>query len=173
MPQTLAPTRPHPVEAFALRVHRDLDDLTDVPEWSMTAEQQRDALVALTRAESRLAALRLRVLAAAEGNDAAAESGATSTVAWLAHRTHQSRAKAHADLRLAQALEFEFASTRAALATGSVDQDQARAVVRAVSALPPHVSSADRRRAEEHLVELAGEHDAMALKVSGDGGFSR
>ena len=158
---------PHPLAAFGARAHQVLDGLADAPAWSMTAEEQRTALLDLARLQARVAELRLRVLVAADRNDVAADSGDTSTVAWLAHRTRQDRSRAHADLRLAQALDSTCGATRDALAAGSLDLEQARTVVRAIDALPGEVGAGDRYRAERHLVDLARDHDAAALKVLG------
>lgn len=157
-------TRAHPIARFVSRLHAGLDDLTGAPAWSMSTPEQRDALVALARAEARLTELRLRVLAAADRGDVAAETAATSTAAWLAHATRRSPPAAHADVRLATRLDADRARTRDALADGAVDPDQARVIVRAVDDLPPGVAAADRERAEKHLVHLAGEHDAVSLR---------
>ncbi len=133
----------------------------------MTADEQRSTLVALARAQSRLAELRLRVLAAADRNDVAAASAATSTGAWVAHHTRQTRSSAHADVRLALSLDTDHPVTRDALRSGAVDEAQARVIVAAVEQLPATVETHDRERAEKHLVHLAGEHDARALKTLG------
>jgi hypothetical protein len=84
--------QPHPIAGFAARLHTVLDTLADAPAWSMTPGEQRYALTELTRAEARLAELRFRVLAAADRSDVAADTAATSTGAWLAHATRQTRA---------------------------------------------------------------------------------
>ena len=158
----------HPIARFSSRVHQVLDGLTDAPAWSMTPAEQRTVLVDLTRAEARLAGLRLRVLAAADRNDIAAESGATSTGAWLAHQTRQTRGAAHAEVKLALALDTGYPATRDALAAGLVDAAQAAVIVRSVQALPEHRRRClDRDRAERHLVHAAGEFDHQALKVLG------
>jgi hypothetical protein len=167
---TTAPHRPdegHPIVWFGARVHQVLDDLTDIPAWSMTAAEQRTALVDLARAEARVSELRLRVLAAADRNDIAAESAATSTTAWLASHTGITRGEAHADLRLARALDGDFQLTRRALAAGHLNQAQAHVIVRAVGALPPGIDSTLRERAEKQLVTDADDHDAAALKMLG------
>jgi uncharacterized protein DUF222 len=164
---TRDPEQRHPVARFTAGVHAMLDDLGDVPVWSMTSEEQRTALVQLARAESRVTSLRLRVLAGADVNDVGADEGASSTAAWVAHRTRQHRSAAHADLRLARAMESGFVATRDALAGGRLDLAQARVVVAAMHHLPVSVEQADRDRAEKHLLHLAGEHDAQALKVLG------
>lgn len=157
----------HPIARFSARLHHGLDGLAASPAWSMTADEQRSALVELARAEARITELRLRVLAAADHADVAAESAATSTAAWVAHRTRQVRSAAHNDLRLAERLDAGFAATREALAAGHVDVAQARVVVQAVSRLPECVDGHERERAEQHLLRLAGEFDAQALKVLG------
>ena len=55
--------RPHPVTAFAGQLSARLDQLAATPVWSMRATEQRDTLVELARAQAKLDALRLRVLA--------------------------------------------------------------------------------------------------------------
>src|ERR687890_393237 len=159
--------QPHPIAGFTRRLHVVLDTLADAPAWSMTTGEQRYALTELARAEARLAELRFRVLAAADRADLAAESAASSTAAWLAHATRQTRAAAHADVLLAQALDGGFAATRDALADGLVDVAQARVIIRAVQQLPDTVDGHDRGRAEKHLITLAGDHDATALRLLG------
>src|SRR5919112_2470062 len=159
--------QPHPIAGFTRRLHAVLDTLADAPAWSMTAGEQRYALTELARAEARISELRFRVLAAADRSDLAAESAASSTAAWLAQATRQTRAGAHADVHLAQALDGGFGATRDALADGLVDVAQARVIVRAVQALPDTVDANDRGRAEKHLITLAGEHDATALRLLG------
>ncbi len=116
----------HAIARFSTRLHQVLDTLTPAPAWSMTPAEQRAVLVDLARAEARLAGLRLRVLAAADRNDIAADSAATSTGAWLAQHTRQTRGAAHAQVTLALALDTGFTVTREALAAGLIDVDQAR-----------------------------------------------
>jgi hypothetical protein len=157
----------HPIARFSSRVHQVLDGLVGAPAWSMTPEEQRTSLVELARAEARLVELRWRVLAAADRNDIAAESAATSTGAWLAWRTRQTRGAAHAEVKLALALDTGFTATREALAAGLVDREQAAVIVRSVQALPDTVSEIDRGRAERHLVHAAGEFDHQALRILG------
>lgn len=160
-------SRVHPIARFSAGLHRGLDVLAGSPAWSMTPDEQRAALVELARAEARITELRLRVLAAADRADVGAESAATSAAAWVAHRTRQVRSAAHADLRLAGHLDAEFVATREALAAGRVDVAQARVVVQAVTLLPDSVGARDRERAQAHLLQLAGEFDAQALKALG------
>src|ERR671921_533016 len=101
--------QPHPIAGFAARAHAVLDTLVEAPAWSMTQDEQRFSLTELVRLQARVAELHLRVLAAADRSDLAAESAASSTAAWLAHQTRQTRASAHADVHLAQVLDTGFA----------------------------------------------------------------
>jgi hypothetical protein len=144
-----------------------LDSVRDVPTWAMTAEELRSSLIALTVVEARVAELRLRLLAAADGSDVGSEVGASSTAAWVAHATRQVRAVAHREVALALALDRSHPVTQQALAAGRLNRVQAEVVVRAVQALPESVSALDRDRAETHLVALASEHDAKALALLG------
>src|SRR4051812_42042789 len=112
MTTTDVETRTHPVVRFVDRVHAVLDDLRETPAWSMTPDEQHAALVDPTRAEAWMAALRLRVLAAADTADVAAASAATSTSAWLAQATRRTRSTAHADVLLSRSLEDAHIATR-------------------------------------------------------------
>jgi hypothetical protein len=161
---------PHLVLRVARAVDAALADLGDAPIWSMSQEEQREALRILDRLGSRVDELNLRVLGAADRNDVGADSGATSTAVWLAHETRQTRARCHAATRLAQALDGMYDATRAALAAGRINLDQAEVIVKAVEALtrehddlPPDI----RVRAEAHLLDLAGAFDAVQLRRLG------
>jgi hypothetical protein len=139
----------------------------DAPAWSMTAEEQRSALVELAGVEAQLCELRMRVLAAADANDVGKVNGSSSTAAWVAHATRQERVQAHRDVKLATALDQAFTATQDALAVGRVNEAQARAIVDALQALPDRATTADRARAETHLLAEAAERDAKDLKVLG------
>ncbi|MGZ8735662.1 MAG: HNH endonuclease signature motif containing protein, partial [Nocardioides sp.] len=82
----------------------------------MTPEEQRTALVEIARAEARMAELKLRVYVSADRDGVGADSGATSTPAWLAHATKTTSASCHRDLHLAKKLDDRFELTRRALA---------------------------------------------------------
>src|SRR6478735_4456243 len=160
----------HPVADFAHRLTERLDSVARVPLWSMSPEQQRDALTTLTHAQGQLDALRLRLLAEAELSGATTETGAGTAADWIAIETRQVRRDARSDLRLAQAIErHEILS--AAMAEGRVNTAQARAIVAALDKLPTTgefaVSTEQRHAAETHLVALAEDHDAKALRILG------
>ena len=160
----------HAVVQLVERLSRALADVAESPAWSMTPDEQREALIGLHRAEAGLVELRLRVLASADRNEVGADSGATSTPAWFAHATRTTTAAGFRDLRLAQALDSDFEATRRALAAGQVDAEKASVVVQAVRALTDEhddLPAGIRATAEAHLLELAREHDAPTLRQLG------
>src|SRR3954454_14895173 len=168
---THRPGGPHPIVWFGARVHEVLEDLAGSAAWSMTAHEQRQALVELARAEARIGELRLRLLSAADRNDIAADCAATCTSAWLAVHTGTTRARAHAEVRLAPVLDGAFAHTRRALAARRLNQARARVIVAAIADLPDGVDSTLRERAERRLVDDAVHYDAAALRLLGRRGL--
>jgi hypothetical protein len=167
---SVGPGSAHPVVAFTDALAGALDRLGPGAAWSMTPEEQRRALVALERQQARLAELRLRVLAAADRNQVGADSGATSTPAWLAHATRATRQACFRDLHLAEALDGDFEATRRALAAGEIDVEKARIIVAAVRALTEEYDDRPEgihQEAEAHLLEKAVEFDAPGLRMCG------
>ncbi|MGZ6787837.1 MAG: DUF222 domain-containing protein [Nocardioidaceae bacterium] len=165
------PTTPrtHPVHAFAGAALTTLDRVVSTPAWSMSTAEQAETLAELTALEARVTELRLRVLAAAHRDGIGDASGATSTAAWLAQQTRTTRVRAHADLRLALALDDPaLAPTREALARGRLQADQARVVVRTLEDLATdEVTPAERETAQRHLLDLASVLDAKQLQAAG------
>jgi hypothetical protein len=160
----------HPVVTFAHALTERLDKLTHTPVWSMTPQEQRDALCELTRAEAQLSALKLRVLAEAERSGAGHERGAVSVADWMAIETRETRITARSDLNLAKALEAHPVLSQA-LDAGAMNTAQARVIVTALDRLPTKgefaVSAEQRQLAEAHLVAEAAHHDAKTLAVLG------
>ena len=103
-------------------------------------------------------------------SEATVESGAGSAADWVAVETRQVRRDARSDLRLAEKLEHHDVLATG-MAAGRVNPAQARAIVAALDRLPTTgefaVSAEDREKAEAHLVALAADHDAKALRVLG------
>jgi len=126
MSGTAAPLGAHPIVDFTSRLRAALERLSGAAAWSLSAGEQASVIVELSRARAGLAELELRVLAAADRNDVAAVSAASSTTAWLAHATVRPAGAAHADVHLATALDGSFAATRAALAGGVIDRERPR-----------------------------------------------
>ncbi len=152
------PPAGHAVVRFTASLSGALDRLAEVPTWSMTPAEQRQALVELRRQRSRLRELELRVLVQADRDDVGADSGAVSTPAWLAHATRTSTAGCHRDLHLAAKLDGRFGQTRAALAAGVIDVEKAGIVTDAVERLTAEYDDlppGTEVRAEAHLLEHA------------------
>src|SRR5689334_14174372 len=104
---------------------------------------QADLLRSIARAEAMLAALRSRVLLAAEKSGAPAKSGAASTGQWAARLSNTDQVTAHRQVGLAQGLGQRTA-TQAALAAGEIRPEHAAVIVQADQQLPRSVTAAQR-----------------------------
>jgi hypothetical protein len=133
----------------------------------MTPAEQAEALVELSELTARVTELRWRVTAAAERSDLGAGEGSTSTAAWVAARTRETRTRCNGDLRGGLLLdEDRYAPTRAAFAAGALVESQVWVILRAVEDLPAgEVTDTQRTLAQQHLIDLAATHDAKALQV--------
>ena len=157
----------HPVVRFLASLSGALDRLSHVPIWSMTAHEQRVALVELAKQQSRLKELELQLLLQGERDDIGADSGAVSAPAWLAHATKTTTTSRHRDLHLATKLDGQFGATREALATGLIDVEKASVITAAVESLTEEhddLPLGTRERAEAHLIEQALAFDAPTLR---------
>ena len=155
---------------FTTSLSRALDRLAQVPTWSMTPAEQREALVALHQQQSRLKELELRVLLQADRDDVGADSGAVSGPAWFAHATRTTSVSRHRDLHLAAKLDDRFGATRAAFAVGAIDAEQAHVITDAVERLTEEWDDLPRgtaHRAEAHMIDQATAFDAPALRRLG------
>ncbi len=160
--------RGHPITVAAAEMHETFDEVLEQSTWSMTGEETRATLRELTRAEARLAELKLRVAAHGDRNRIGDESAATSTANWWAHEAKLTRTAAHRDLKLAQALDTELHEpVRAALAAGKVLVDQGAVIVAAVDAIPDDAEPWVKPKAEQWLLAQATDSDAKALRILG------
>ena len=160
--------RGHPITVAAAQINDQLQAVTDASTWSMTDQETRSTLIELTRIAAQVAELELRVAAHAETNRVGDESGATSTAAWWAHQTRQTKGEAHRKVKLARALDTDaHEPVREALATGRVLPDQAGVIVQAVEALPEDAETWVKPKAEAWLLDQARDHDAKALRMLG------
>lgn len=163
----------HPVADFAGRLRGRLDQLvtSPVPTWSMSTDEKRQTLLDLAVAQAQLDAVRMQVLCDAERDGAVADAGDRTAAEWVARHTQQTRQSARSDLRLATSLDTDHPLLGAALAAGTVNLAQARAIKRSLDLLPRSgefaTTAEQRTMAEEHLVELAGAYDARALEILG------
>jgi hypothetical protein len=156
---------PHPVLACAATIGAALKDVADIEPAFMRTAEKADALLALSRIETEVTALRLRIMAAAD--DVAEETGARDVAAWLAHETHASPRSCRAELHLAAALDARCTRLGAAVADGSVNIAQAEVIARALDELPDDLDPALLVKAEEYLVEAAAHHRPDQLRVLG------
>ena len=146
---------PHPILACATTISGALDEVGDVQPLYMSLDDKRAALLALDTARRQLAALQLRVVAAA--GDVAEEDGARDIAAWLAARTQADPLPARAEMRLANALDTKWNKVAAGMAAGEVSVEQARVITHGLEALPDHLGPEVLARAEAQLVDYA--HD--------------
>lgn len=143
----------HPIIAATGLIDEALKAVADSNPTFMSTSDKAEALRELVRLESRVAELRMRILA--EAADVAAKAGARDAAGWLAHECRLRCEDARADLRLAGALDRRWTSTGAALRSGDVTPAQARVVVRALEELPDEVPAEVLGRAEDALIEHA------------------
>ncbi|UMG92863.1 DUF222 domain-containing protein [Nocardioides sp. TF02-7] len=158
-------TGTHPVLACARRVAAALDEVAGVEATFMPTAAKAAAIGELHRAEQRLKALRLKVMAAS--SDVAAENAAPDVGTWLAHEVRADLRDARADQRLAKALDDRFPVVAAAFADGRVSEEQAWVIVRAVDALPKRVGTQVKADAEETLVDCAAQFAPTQLRILG------
>lgn len=125
------------------------------------------ALHDLGGAISQLQGWLLALVADAEQGDVATMNGAANTAAWLRAQTGLTGTECAQLVRTATALDDRHGASRKALLEGSITLSPAQAVVASVDALPSDLSSADRERAERHLLDQAQQHDARALRQLG------
>lgn len=157
----LQPTLGHPGVVVAA-VHGALDGFD--ADAAVAAEDYGALVAECARARTRLQALELRLVAAADRARVAAVSGARDTAAWLAVQTRGGAAQAARDARLATDLADRLPTTGAALETGQVSTAHARVIAHAMGQLPAGIGPVERERVETCLAEQARELDPTALR---------
>jgi hypothetical protein len=158
--------RDHPITAAVSEIEAALTEVEHAPAWSLSDDETRRNLVALTRLSARVAALELKVAAHADRNQVGESSGATSAAVWWANRTRMTQREAARKMRLAKALETHD-PVGDALAAGDVLADQAQVITDAVDALPDTIQPGVRTQARDHLLDAARHFDARALRIQG------
>jgi hypothetical protein len=154
----------HPILACVRDLETSLTSVAEMPADYLRTRDKEAALTEIAKVESELAELKLRILATA--TDVAEEHAARDAGTWLAHHTRITATAARADLRLAESLQVH-PLTAAAMRAGSVNEAQARVIIRAVDKLSAEVDDLTRARAEKHLIKLAGTYDPKDLQVLG------
>ena len=155
----------HPLLACAEAIDGLLDEALSVDPMFMRTGDKMDGLTAWARLEARVAAVKLRVLAASD--DIADETGARSTATWLANETRDAHGAAQRAAKLAQAMA-RHRLVGDALAAGSVNAAQAHVITEAVDALPKELDSDLRDKAEAHLVGEADKFGPRELTRLGE-----
>ena len=157
----------HPIVGFTRALGGALDRVLVCEPAFLTVDEKRTVLVELARQRARLEALELGVLAAADRDDVGAETGATSTGAWLSQVTLADRPEAAAKVKLARALEQDHTATAAGLATGDYSTAHAAVMVKAIADLPADLDPDLVTRAEKTLVEEAHHLAPKQLRTVG------
>ena len=103
----------------------------------------------------------------AEAMQVGAETGATSTGAWLAHETLADRPEVVGRVKLARALDDEYPLTAQGLAAGDYSGEHAAVIVKALADLPDALDPGLRERAEKTLVEEAVHLTPRQLRTVG------
>ncbi len=151
-----------PVAEGVARVHRVLDEVDAAAVGRVSGHDVAE----VERAISRLAALKLALVSAADRQGAAERAGMTNTGTWLAAHTRAWGAKAAADVALATTLESSLPVTRQALADGLLSTEHAAVIAGTTSRLPDYLSEAERVAIETALVAKARHLDPARLRRS-------
>jgi hypothetical protein len=163
---TAIANHPHRVTSAVAAVRAELTSVAGVPVWSMDRAETAATLAELKSLAGQVAELQARVLVHADRSELACHGAATSTAHWYAVTTQATRARAHRLIRLAHGLDTH-EPTRAALAEGRVNTEQAEVILSALGELPDDLDPELATQAEAHLVELGADHDAKALRTLG------
>ncbi|MFC7495134.1 MULTISPECIES: HNH endonuclease signature motif containing protein [unclassified Nocardioides] len=153
----------HPVLAAVASIEEALKTVADVNPTFMTTTEKAAALRELVRTESRVAELRLRILADADAGDVAETTAAHTSAEWLATQTHLRHEDARADLALAVAVDRRWSVLGGALRAGDATLAQAQVIARALAALPGDVPADILASAEETLVGHAADFGPRPL----------
>jgi len=152
----------HPILACAEAMEAALKDAAGVDPAFMRTGEKAEAMRRLDRLESRMAALRMRVMANAD--DVPEATADHSVATWLAAETRTDPRDRAGELALARSLERRWTRLAADVADGSVHLSQARVISRALEDLPTaEVGPQDIARAEEALIGYAAQHAPRQL----------
>lgn len=163
---TAEPMTPdHPVLVAVGRVEDALAEVASVNPSFMRTPEKAAALAELTRIESQVAELRLRILA--DADDVAENFAGRDVAGWLQWATRCRGEDARADLRLALALVRRYPTLGSALREGSANLSQVRVIAKTLDELPAEVPGEVIARAEETLVGHCAEFGPRQLAQIG------
>lgn len=155
----------HPMSESVSAVHAAIDTVAGFEPLYVPADQKAALMRELVRAEARLAAVRLRVLAVS--GDVAEATGARDAALWLAADRNLDHSSARADLGLAAILEERWPDVAAALAAGEIHLEQARAIVNALEGVREDLTPAQLVQAEAQMLVDAKVLDPKGLRKVG------
>ena len=162
----MATTAAHPINGAVARMHSLLDELAEVPTWSMSQAATAEAMVDIARLEARVVELKSRTLVHAE-TVAVAETNASPSVAvWHSNATRSTKRESFRQVRLAGGLD-RYDVVREALGRGDVIAEQASVICTALDELPDDLDPSVLEQAAKALVAFAEVHDAKGLRVLG------
>ncbi len=144
---------PHPILTATTLIDDALKAVADTNPTFMPTTEKAEALKELVHIESRVAELRMRILA--DSDDLASGSGARDAAGWFADATRTRFEDARADLHLATALDRRWQAVGAALREARVNTAQSRVIVRVLDALPDEVPRDVLAAAEAALIDYA------------------
>lgn len=153
---------PNPVLDALRAASSALDAVPGRSLWTLTDDGVTAVLDEARALAARAEAAALSAVAEAVARDLPNRAGASSPTSWLRHRARLRGRDAHRWVKLAAALERGFNATAARLRAGGVNLEQAAVIVAAVDALDG-AGTADRDRAEAHLLGYTNEFDAGGL----------
>ena len=156
----LHPAPGHP-GAVVSAVHEALDGVVVD---GLRPDQYAATIAELARARSRLHALELELVAAAEKARVADEAGCSSTGAWLSQQTRSGGAAAARAVKLATDLHDRLPVTTEALSEGTVSREHASAIAHATSRLPAGLTDEQVATVEASLVARARRVDPVQLR---------
>ena len=153
-------TTRHPVTSTIAAIAQQLHDIADLGLWTLGPAETDANLSALAQLRHQVDELELRHAHHAARLSLGTATGATDTANHWANQTRQTKRDTKRRMQLAHALDADHEPVRDAMAAGLVSEEQAAVIVRGVEALPVE----HRSDAEAHLIELAAEHDPVALR---------
>ena len=162
----MATTAAHPINGAVARMHSLLDELAEVPTWSMGQAATAEAMVDIARLEARVVELKSRTLVHAETVAVAETNASPSLVVWHSNATRSTKRESFRQVRLAAGLD-RYDVVREALGRGDVVAEQASVICTALDELPDDLDPALLEQAAKALVAFAEVHDAKALRVLG------
>ena len=152
---------PHPLQACLDAVEVAFDGVAMVSPDGLEDEALTSLSPRSQRVVARAQEFAMRIAGSLDKRDLAKKNGATSTGAMIADSFGGSRAEADQMVRVAQTLETEAPTTRAAMAGGELSMAQADIIAKTMAGLSADVTPVQREAAETTLI---GDATTLTLK---------